>query len=176
MMIVARQQKPFKSHHAGFSLVEMLLAGFVLSFGLVAIVGTLGPAIKTTADSRDRAVAAFLAQEGAEVIKNIRDENMLNGRAFDTGISTGSYCVNRSGTTGCPTGYKIGVDASGWFDPNGVSTTEFRRRVDTRTSGNELDVTVLVTWNNADVPSSIADCSLVTGCAFARTVLTNWKD
>jgi len=57
---------------------------FVLSIAVVGIFNAFSIVTILTSDSSDRLVAAYLAQEGMEIVRNIRDTNWLN---MDTCIS-----------------------------------------------------------------------------------------
>ena len=59
----------------------------------VAVIGALSAAssgISSSIFSKDQVIAFYLAQEGVEEIRNIRDENALNGRTWLTGITSSS--------------------------------------------------------------------------------------
>jgi len=71
----------------GFTVVEALIAVAVTSIGLVAILGVTVYALSISRVSPDEVIAANLAQEGIEVIRNIRDTNLLQGVNFNQGIS-----------------------------------------------------------------------------------------
>lgn len=65
-----------KSHNKkGFSLIEILLALFVLIVGIVATLVLVANSVREIADSRESIVASSLAQEGAELVRNVRDNN-----------------------------------------------------------------------------------------------------
>ena len=71
----------------GFSLGEILLASFVLTAGLVSTMGLIASSFQHSVDSRDTIIAAELAQEGIELVRNVRDNDFTNGgtgfTAFD---------------------------------------------------------------------------------------------
>jgi len=73
----------------GFTVVEALIAVAVTSIGLVAILGVTVYALSISRVSPDEVIAANLAQEGAEVIRNIRDTNLLEGVEWKANIWTG---------------------------------------------------------------------------------------
>ncbi|MGB2762764.1 MAG: prepilin-type N-terminal cleavage/methylation domain-containing protein [Minisyncoccales bacterium] len=70
----------------GFSLLEVLVAITVITVGLVGVTGLILYNISISRVSPDRIIAVNLAQEGIEVVKNIRDSNWLAGNDFDEGI------------------------------------------------------------------------------------------
>jgi Tfp pilus assembly protein PilV len=61
----------------GFSLLELIIAIFVLTVGITAALQLIVSTIKTSIDTRNSVVASGLAQEGVELVRNIRDNNLL---------------------------------------------------------------------------------------------------
>src|SRR3989338_6121163 len=78
-----------RSKTKGFTIIESLIA---ISILLTAIAGA-GSAVQTGISSyifsKDQIIAFYLAQEGFEQIRNIRDENGLRGRPWLTGLALG---------------------------------------------------------------------------------------
>ncbi|MDX1535469.1 MAG: prepilin-type N-terminal cleavage/methylation domain-containing protein [Candidatus Spechtbacterales bacterium] len=78
----------------GFTLLEVLISIFVLTVGVGSMLVLISDSLQTISATRNSVVAANLAQEGIEVVRGIRDSNWIDGNAYDTGITDGSYCVN----------------------------------------------------------------------------------
>jgi len=62
----------------GFTLIEITIAIFILAIAVVGIFSAFFVVTIMTADSVDRLTATYLAQEGMEVVRNIRDQNWIN--------------------------------------------------------------------------------------------------
>ena len=62
----------------GFTIIELVISIFILSVALVGIFSAFSVVIILTSDSADRLTATYLAQEGMEIVRNIRDTNWLN--------------------------------------------------------------------------------------------------
>ena len=78
----------------GFTLIELLITVSVITVGIVGAFTAVQQGISTVDYSRSRLTAAFLAQEGVEIIKNIRDTNLLERSVFwDQDLSAGEYEV-----------------------------------------------------------------------------------
>src|SRR3989344_8733782 len=80
----------------GFTLIEVVMAVFLLSFGVLAAFTVIQRTVGFTSGVSSRLTATYLAQESIENIRNIRDSNWLEQRynpliAWDDGISTGSW-------------------------------------------------------------------------------------
>jgi Tfp pilus assembly protein PilV len=76
----------------GQSLVELLVALFVIIVGLTAVTNIIFSNARVQSDSADRVVAANLAREAVELAKAVRDSNWVAGgsTAFDTGLADGT--------------------------------------------------------------------------------------
>lgn len=72
----------------GFTLLEVLVSIVIITVGLAAALSLITVTISSAAISRDRLIAANLAQENLEVLRNIRDSNWLSQEDWLTGIST----------------------------------------------------------------------------------------
>ena len=68
-------------NNKGFTIIELIISIFILSVGLVGVFNALSVVTVLTAGSADRVTATYLAQEGMEIVRNIRDTNWL---AMDT--------------------------------------------------------------------------------------------
>lgn len=64
----------------GFGVIEVLLAGVIIITMLVALVYIARGALNGAMYSKQRAQAVFLAQEGVEVVRQIRDSNYIDGK------------------------------------------------------------------------------------------------
>lgn len=94
-----------RSRQAGFTLLEMLIALSVISVGVMAAFTLSTANLNTAKANYSRVLAANLAREGLEAVRNIRDTNWLKIQAnatcgatvctwdnnLDQGTSTISY-------------------------------------------------------------------------------------
>lgn len=62
-------------HHKGFGLVEVIIGITIISVSVVAIMGVFQKALSVSGRSLHVTQASFLAEEGAEVLKALRDES-----------------------------------------------------------------------------------------------------
>lgn len=66
-------------NHKGFTLIETLFAILIFSASLVSLMSIAGRGIAAANTAREQTVAHYLAQEGVEVVRNIRDVSFING-------------------------------------------------------------------------------------------------
>lgn len=134
----------------GFSTVEVILAATVFAFLTTALVGSFVYGRASTANSGDRDRATYLAEEGLEAVRNIRDAAYANIPGTD-----GTYYLGQSGNI-----WTIGSTPEAAID--GIYT----RQVVVASAGvDRKNITVNVSWTNAGV----------TRQASAVTRLTNWS-
>ncbi len=82
---------------SGFSFMEVMTAMFVVSVGLVTVISLFSKGLINSAIDRDRIVAAGLAQEGVEIVKNIRDNELaipgnVDGFSVANGLIGHNHC------------------------------------------------------------------------------------
>lgn len=100
---------PFSKKLRAFSLGEVLIAAFVLTTGILAVVGLITFSYRNSVDTQDLIIASELAQEGVEVVRNVRDNSIVY-RLYNW--TTGPNC--QASTTGS-------CDPFGNTIPNGVT-------------------------------------------------------
>lgn len=164
-------------------MIESLVAITIMMLAITGVATAIQTGISSYIFSKDQVIAFYLAQEGFEQIRNIRDENGILNQHWLTGISSGSsdpcYFGNAcivdpvgsavptrcSGVGSCPvlrqnasTGF-FGYDSS-W------PTTIFRREVVlTQINADEVSVLVTVDWSKGSVTRQFK----------ARENILNWQ-
>jgi prepilin-type N-terminal cleavage/methylation domain-containing protein len=140
----------------GFSLIEVITAIFILTVGVGGAFSLIYQTLSTVYAVRSQLTASFLAQEGVEIVKNLRDSAWLESRT----VTTTSWLANLSQTGG---DYELDystndlsrsfestylkVDDNGFFNYNSGDTTHFTRKVSlSNVSTNTTDVVVNVSW------------------------------
>ena len=86
----------------GFTLIEISIAISILAITVVGIFSAFFVVVILTSDSTDRLTGTYLAQEGIEIVRNIRDQNWLN---MDD-------CLYNQGNQNCPTWLAGNLDSS----------------------------------------------------------------
>jgi type II secretory pathway pseudopilin PulG len=75
----------------GYLLIESVVAITMVTVGLLGIFSLLSRSLSLNRVVSDRYVAAYLAAEGLEIIKNLIDNNVLAGLAWNVNLEEGSY-------------------------------------------------------------------------------------
>jgi len=134
----------------GFSLIELIIVIFVIFVAFVTAYSVNQKIISYGLLSGSRFQATYLAQEGLELVRNIRDSNYISGNLWNNGLAS------------CQSGCQIDYDdnsLSPYNDSflkkesvfigygNGVRNTLFKRRiVVTPISDDKMEVTSEVFW------------------------------
>ena len=69
--------KKIKNFNRGFTLVETLVAVSIFSMSILALMSVLASGISNTIYAKQKIIASYLAQEGIEYIRNMRDTFVL---------------------------------------------------------------------------------------------------
>lgn len=180
----------FRSCKAGFSFGETLLSVAILSIGLLTVVKLFQVTAQDSFIVRDATVASALAQEGLEVVRNIRDADFIAGgtgfasfgnnkrHCSVTFSSTSLNCASSQGDSSLQYGLRFDTGSQRYIEAS--SGAEFQRYIyiDYNNSGPSATVRSFVVWGSANLPpasGSPVNCNISNHCVYTEMVLTNWK-
>ncbi|MCX6765712.1 MAG: hypothetical protein NT136_02005 [Candidatus Moranbacteria bacterium] len=174
-----------RSRKKGFSIGEVIISLFVITVGIVAAVGLIAKSISQSIDSRNEIIAAQLAQEGAELTRNLRDNSFIvySEDPFYW-LTDGNKCIDVTKDTSatvdpnlsCSGGnYALKYDTNGRYQYGSGDATRFSRNVAIATSASPAGkrVTSTVWWSGANSPP--ASCTTGNKCVSVEALLTSWK-
>jgi len=147
----------FKSN-SGFSLMEVIVAITIIVVGMIAIMSLMTTNITTGSYDRQKIVAINLAQEGIELVKNIRDSNWADNKNWDQKIKNKSdYRMSYDWNdlkNGCNQFLKI--DNNGFYNYDAGNDTVFKRCINTSDlADGGIQVKSKVTWTDRGKPHSV---------------------
>ena len=98
--------KIFTKNNRGFTFIETMIALFIFTMAVLAMMSIMSKGISDTGYAKRKLIAAYLAQEGVEYIRNLRDTYILYNasssqagwNAFVTRVTTTADC---DGGNGC---------------------------------------------------------------------------
>ncbi|MDD5651926.1 MAG: hypothetical protein PHX98_00825 [Candidatus Moranbacteria bacterium] len=193
-MIFNKNKKINKGKKSGFSIGEVMLAVFILGITLTALISLYVTGINELIDERDSVVASLLAQEGVELMRNVRDNNWVDTSSPDSFDGIGSAGSTETCTIDIDDNnpFCTGSDyslyySSDFYTHNGGDNTEFKRKIiisdpDASGSDEERKVISIATWNNKDIATDFddsnyeTDCTTANKCVFSEAVLTRWGE
>lgn len=168
----------------GFSIVEVMLAVFLVSAGMVGVLGLLSKTLSNSMDSRDQTIAVLLAQEGVELVQNLRDNNWAQEKkafgndgetTFPSGNKNNCRIDYNDTSLECDSKYELKYNGHFYVEGSGE---KFQRKIQVEyIGGNYLDadkaeITSTVTWNNNEPDKT--NCNTSKKCAFTTVTLTRW--
>lgn len=133
----------------GQSLIEAMVAIGIIVFGILSTLGLLSRALSLNRVVSDQFTATYLAAEGAEVVKNLIDANIIQGRPWNSGFSTGSFEADYNGASLEPNqGRRLLLDLpTGRYSYDGGNPTSFIRTINIELIGSEeIKVSPVVAW------------------------------
>jgi len=150
-----------KQANKGFTFLEIIIAIFVMTIGIVGALLAVQYAISATTQSYSRLTAAYLAQEGIEIVRNIRDTNWLEQRTtpttpWDDGLEEGDWEADYKDASlrfcDPPCDYDNNLkflkkNSNGFYNYNTGEITQFKRKITIeKPATSTLKVTVTVYW------------------------------
>lgn len=131
--------------------MESLIAITIATVGLLGMFSLLSRSLSLTRVISDRYVAANLAGEGIEVVKNLIDNNILAARPWNQGLGSGIYEVEYdSGLLPYAGRALVFNSTAGFYSYSGAGReTNFRREVAIeRIGADEIRVNSKVRWTS----------------------------
>ncbi len=142
-----------------FTLIEILIAITVITVGVVGSYAAITRVASLTFSNSFRFVASRLAQEGIELVSNIRDTNWIKRTDWDNDLADNDYRVQYdkdSLLTHFDTPLKI--NSNGFYNYDSGSLTRFTRKVTiTHISSDEIKVKVEITWSGRGSPLEVEE-------------------
>ncbi len=157
-----------------FSLLEVIIAIFVITTGIVGAMNLINYSISSVAVSKSQIIAASLSQEGLEVVRNIRDTNWTEqfinpGLLWNDGLANGDYRIQYNSDSLLLLGANpvLNINSNGFYLYDITKpVTLFRRKITiTNISANEIKVVSEITWTERGHSFSVS----------AEERLFNWK-
>lgn len=133
----------------GFTLLEVVVAIFILTVGAGAAFTLIQQSLVTVSLAEDRLIASFLVQEGIELVKNMRDTNWLESVPWDDGISAGDWEADylAQGLTDNYDGDYLNIDGNGFYSYSAGAPTKFKRKINiVKESSAKIKIAVAVEW------------------------------
>lgn len=137
-------------NNKGFTLLEVLIAVFVLSVGVVGSVDLILKSYSQVSSSEDKLTASYLAAEGLEIVRNIRDNNWKNNLNWDNGLdTTGTYRVDwLQNQLSTDTGENLLSSNLYGFNYFEGETSKFKRTIYLQKENDKISVKSEVTWKD----------------------------
>jgi len=121
----------------GLTLIELMIAFFIVSFGLVGTFSVIQKIITASSMTSSRLIASYLAQEGMEIVRNVRDNNWLEGAGIDWDLglkncfSAPNYCEADYNDQALISGTDryLKINSSGFYNYDSGTDTIFKRKI-----------------------------------------------
>lgn len=143
----------------GFTLIEMIVSVAIITIGVFGVFSVITNYSQKTQQQKERLIATYLCQEGMEIVKNIRDANLVAEVSWSEGLDS---CTSALGS--CEADF-LSTDLDRYYDshylyiqnssgaylyPSSATVdvkTPFRRKITITPDGvDKLDVQVDVYW------------------------------
>ena len=141
-----------QNSNKGFSLIEVIVSIAVITTALVTAMALISFSVSSIGLSKSKIIATNLAQEGLEIIRNIRDSNWLSYKRspenWRDGLGIGDYRVqyNQLGLLGFSS-TPLRIDSNGFYRYDADTDTLFYRKIIIDHIGdNQIKAIAEITW------------------------------
>jgi prepilin-type N-terminal cleavage/methylation domain-containing protein len=176
-------QIPNRQVQKGFTIIETLVSLAIFTISILGLIVITSSGVANTNYAKNKLIASYLAQEGVEIVHNLRDSAALSGASWQdtfgssslTGLSNcyataqGSGCDIDAYTfalTSCSTATRAGCGPLRYDSFTGeyrsfasdasIPESSFTRIVTLRdVSPNEVQVTSTVSWTQGTAAKSV---------------------
>ena len=152
----------------GFTLFETIVAIGLVLVGLITALALITTSLFYISNVQDRLIAANLAAEGIEIVRNIRDNNWLQGASWNNGLTDGDFqAAYNSPALSAYSGQPLLLDSTAnlYSYASGAATVYTRKISIANISADEIKVISTVVWQSRNVSYNSS----------AEDRLFNWK-
>jgi Tfp pilus assembly protein PilV len=181
-MFNTKKSKNCIKRKKSFSMLEAIMSVAIVSIGLVAALSLLSKSTRESMDSRDQVIAGMLAQEGVEIVRNIRDNNWVNSApsgSFNS-LSNGNYYCDCFSSCSLGSSYQLNLNGNNYYVHSAGTATRFFRKITlSGAATNYLIVYSVVLWGIPSWPASDPlpqDCVAANKCAYTTVTLSKWGE
>jgi len=150
-----------KKMNKGFTLIEILMAVVVIAIGLIGVYAIVPAIFQYQAVNLDELTASFLAHEGVELVRNLRDNNWLTSSEWLNGLlgcSNGCEIDYNDNALSAYQGRFLKIDDNNFYNYETGTASRFKRKITlVKQNDNLLQVTVEVLWDGNGSPLKVQE-------------------
>ncbi len=114
----------------GFTLIEVVVSISIVSLVVVGVMFVFSLNLTSASRSINNLIAANLAQEGLEIVRNIRDKDWHLGNPFGTSLPNGTYLADwNSQNLISFSDIPLKKDSTGIYNYTSGQDTNFKRKI-----------------------------------------------
>jgi len=162
-------------NNSGISILEVVVAMMIITLGMIGVMSLVIQNVRAQYINKNVLMASGLAQEGLELVRNIRDLNWLtNGNEWDENIvGDGTYTIDYGGSASIndinsidEAGARLYVNSDGFYTHTVTAMpTNFYRLITVVDNDDYLDVKCEIRWKDGTQNHNYT----------AETYLYNWR-
>ena len=168
----------------GFSMAEVVISASVLMIMTAGIFLALTGSLNHSMDSRNHIIASELAQEGIELVRNVRDNNLASGVDYNTYFSSNldscridkDYNYTDSNSISCNNAndvFQLKYNNNFYEHTDGDGTRFYRKiKIADYNSGTGKTITSVVSWNGSAPDANTTTCNVGNKCVYTEAILT----
>lgn len=163
-------------NNSGVSILEVVAVMMIIALGLVGVLSLVIQNVQAQYIDKNVLMASGLAQEGLELVRNVRDLNWLTSGDWKQNIvGDGVYIIDYGGLASInmdvnsidDAAVRLYVNSNGFYThaSSGNTATNFYRLITVVDQGNYLDIKCAIRWKDGAQNHDYT----------AETYLYNWR-
>jgi Tfp pilus assembly protein PilV len=168
--------KKFTFNSLGISIIEVIVAISIVTIGMIGVSSLVIQNIQAQYINKNILIASGLAQEGLELVRNVRDENwLISGNSWSQDLTgDGTYAIDYRGRSSIDmaannlnsAAARLYLDSNGLYSHQSSGTaTNFYRLITVVDQTNYLDIKCAIRWKEGSANHDYT----------AETYLYNWR-
>lgn len=145
-------KKNLPCQRRGFTLMEVIVSLAIIITAIISIITLISFSISGIAANKSKIISFGLAQEGLEIVRNIRDNNWLSNKRLESnwrdGLLAGNYIVQyNSASLVTFSSVPLKLNSNGFYQySSGTNTNFYRKIIISDVDANQFKTVVEVTW------------------------------
>lgn len=143
----------YSKSNSGFSIIEVMVAVGIISVGMMGVLSLMSQNVQVQAVTKNNLIASMLAQEGIELVRNIRDTNWLTSTAtnyYDNIFATSTIdnigIYTKSDLDFNDASSTLAIDSKGLYSAHGATSTIFKRLITVSSTTDYMNIKSTVRW------------------------------
>jgi len=135
----------------GFTLVELMIVVLIVSIGMAGAMDLFFRIFIFSRLISEKLTAAYLAQEGIEITRNIRDVNWLQNNDWDFGIGGARRQADYNDESlAIYQDTYLKID-NGFYNHDSGENSKFKREINIEKQEDEILIVVTVRWDDNEI-------------------------
>lgn len=134
-------------NNRGFTIIELMATMIIVTIGVVGAYSVVQQILAITSSASQRLTAAYLAQEGIELVRNIRDTNWVEGSAWNQGLANGDWEMDYNDSSLLAYNNRNLLVNNNLYNYDSGVASIYKRKINLNGNASSITVSVEMEWS-----------------------------